>query len=789
MDKFASVRIMVTLTAIMFGSSGHLLRLDAADGTHVDRVHVDRGNAGMVVSDTAVASRIGRQVLVDGGNAVDAAVATAFALAVSWPEAGNIGGGGFMIVRTADGKEAVCVDYREVAPLAMTATSFQRDDTTFAQKAVGVPGTVRGMAAAHRRYGQLPWSRLVTPAAKLAADGIVVDRPLAKSLNAVLQRPSVKQQAEFAELRRVYGTADGSPWQIGQVLVLPELSRTLSEIAERGPDAFYTGRLADLLVKEMQRGNGLISAKDLQRYRAKIRPALRGTFRGYTILGAPPPSSGGTCVIEALNILENFDLSSRDRFDPENIHLIAESCRRVFADRARFLADPDFAEIPPHLTTKAYAKELANSIQRDRATPSKTVAPEIPLTPESDNTTHFSVVDSNGMAVSNTYTLEASWGSRLVVAGAGYVLNNEMGDFNWFPGETNRLGRIGTAANLVAPGKRMLSSQTPTIVERDGKVVLVTGSPGGRTIINTVLSIVLNVTEFSMDAATAVAVPRMHHQWFPDRLELERFDQPPHVNVIDALRDRGHEVINRPLQGSAHTIAIDTKTGDMIGVADYRRGGRPAAISDNRLALWDFAETAGTEWGACQSSGLKPGHWSGNLGTAKTDGLDRLRISECPQQETHATFDLPANASRITCEMKIDSAHLRGEASGEQLRIEWLDPAGKLIAAGTLGRFTDQQVTFRSEQDDKSAAQQNSPLSTDGRLETILLSLVLDTEKNQHQLSVREAAQPDWRITQLTPIDPSAKAAKIQLTLAGPLGEKGEFILLDRIDIRCVTPN
>ncbi|MEE2934915.1 MAG: gamma-glutamyltransferase [Planctomycetota bacterium] len=784
MDKFARVRITVGLAAILFGSSGHSLRADTTN-----HVQVDRGDAGMVVSDTAVASRIGRQVLVDGGNAVDAAVATAFALAVSWPEAGNIGGGGFMIVRTADGEEAVCVDYREVAPLAMTATSFQRDDTTFSQKAVGVPGTVRGMAAAHRRYGQLPWSRLVAPAAKLAADGIVVDQSLARSLNAVLQQPSVKQQAKFAELRRVYGTADGSPWQIGQVLVLPELSRTLSEIAEHGPDAFYTGRLAELLVQEMQRGNGLISAADLQRYRAKIRPALRGTFRGYTILGAPPPSSGGTCVIEALNILENFELSSRDRFDPKNIHLIAESCRRVFADRARFLADPDFAEIPPHLTTKAYAKELANSIQRGRATPSETVAPEIPLTPESNNTTHFSVIDANGMAVSNTYTLEATWGSRLVVAGAGYVLNNEMGDFNWFPGETNRLGRIGTAANLVAPGKRMLSSQTPTIIERDGKVVLVTGSPGGRTIINTVLSIVLNVTEFSMDAATAVAVPRMHHQWFPDQVELERLDQPPHKNVIDALRERGHKVINRPLQGSAHTIAIDAKTGDMIGVADYRRGGRPAAISNDRLAVWDFAESAGTALSSCRSSGLKPAHWSGDFGTAKTDGLDRLRISDCPQEGMQATFDLPSNASQLTCEVKIDSAHLHGETTGEQLRIEWLDPAGNSITAGTLGRFSDQQITFRSEQEDKSPPQHYTTLSTDGRLATVLLNLVLDTEKNQHRLFIREAAQPDWQLTQITPIDPGTKATKIRLTLVGPLREEDEFILLDRIDIRCMTKN
>jgi gamma-glutamyltranspeptidase/glutathione hydrolase len=747
-------------------------------------VHVDQGDAGMVVSDSAVASRIGRQVLMDGGNAVDAAVATAFALAVSWPEAGNIGGGGFMIVRPADGHQPVCVDYRETAPTTTSATTFDRDDTTFTQKAVGVPGTVRGLSAAHQRYGRLSWSQVVMPAARLAADGIVVDEPLADSLNSVLQRPEVRQQAAFAELRRVYGTADGSPWQAGQQLVLPELARTLTEIAEHGPDAFYTGRIAELIIAEMKRGDGLISLDDLRRYRAEIRPAMRGTFRGYTILGAPPPSSGGTCVIQALNVLEHFDLASRGRFDPETIHLIAETCRRVFADRARFLGDPAFTEIPSHLTSKSYARQLAESIDRDRASDSQSVAAEIPLTAESDNTTHFSVVDSEGMAVSNTYTLEASWGSRLVVAGAGFVLNNEMGDFNWFPGETNRQGRIGTSANLVAGGKRMLSSQTPTMVERDGRLVLVTGSPGGRTIINTVLCIVLNVTEFSMDAATAVSVPRLHHQWFPDRLELERLDATPHAEVAEALRKRGHQVVHRSLQGSAHTIAIDPDSRQLFGVADDRRGGRPAAVQTNRIALWNFDEPAGTPLSSIQSVVSMSERWSGNLSAATTDGLDRLRIDDCSRGDSgFATYALPPDTRNATFELKIDSINLCGEAPGEQLRIEWIDPEGQVIAGAILGRFSDGHVTLHSSTDTTKPGPLLGTLATDGRIKPTVVRLTIDTDLNRREVAIRDASRITWELNDSRPIDSRAKLAQIRLTAAGPLCDEGEFFLLDRIDI------
>lgn len=552
-------------------------------------VHTDRGDAGMVVSDSAVASLIGRDMLAQGGTAVDAAVATAFALAVSWPDAGNIGGGGFMIVRPADGKDPVCIDYRETAPLAITARSFTKEDTTYTQKAVGVPGTVRGLATAHARYGKLPWKDVVMPAAKLAANGAPVTEPLAESLNKVLAREAVQRDEKYAELRRVYGKPGGETWQVGDRLVLPDLSRTLTEIAEGGPDAFYTGRVANLLVEEMQRGDGLISLEDLRGYSSKIRPAMRGSYRGYTIIGAPPPSSGGTCVIEALNILENFNLACRDRYDPLNVHLITEALRRAFADRAKHLGDPDYVKIPTRLTSKDYARTLAAGIDLQFATHSEDLATDIVLPEESPDTTHFSVIDGDGMAVSNTYTLEASWGSRIVVRGAGFVLNNEMGDFNWFPGETTREGRIGTEANIIAPGKRMLSSQSPTIVEKDGRVVLITGSPGGRTIISTVLCILLNTLDFGMNLSDAVVAPRLHHQWFPDRLLLESRTDLTHARLKDSMRRKRHQVQDRPVQGSAHSIAWDPESGMWIGVADYRRGGRPAAI--DRVELKTMSTT------------------------------------------------------------------------------------------------------------------------------------------------------------------------------------------------------
>lgn len=757
----------------------------------IDHVHVDTGDGGMVVSESAVASRIGRDILLQGGNAVDAAVATAFTMAVSWPEAGNIGGGGFMVIRPANGKDPVCIDYREVAPMTMTETSFSKEDTTFAQKAVGVPGTVRGLALAHARYGKLPWKELVMPAARLAAQGVPVDVPLASSINRVFEKIGASTDPTFAEIRRVYGKQDGTRWQPGDRLVLPDLAKTLTRIAQQGADGFYQGPTAQLLVDEMRRGNGMISLDDLSQYKAILRPAMRGTFRGYTIIGAPPPSSGGTCIIEALNILENFDLASRDRYDPRNVHLIAEASRRVFADRARFLGDPQFTKIPAHLISKIYAKELADGINPNKATPSQQVAAEIKLAPESPDTTHLSVVDGAGMAVSNTYTLEASWGSRVVVRGAGFLLNNEMGDFNWFPGETNRGGRIGTSANIVQPGKRMLSSQSPTIVEKDGKVVLVTGSPGGRTIINTTLCVVLGFTEFGMNAAEAVAAPRMHHQWFPDRIDLERVSELPHVQIAVTLRAMGHQVGSRSAQGSAHSIQIDPDTGRLTGVSDHRRGGRPAAIATGTIARWDFADVAGVELPATRSTGSLQSKWSGGIADSQTDGRDHFRIRrDAPNDPMDAYLPLEsedADSSIMIVEVKIDAAAFRGGRKTEQLRIGFTNDKGKpeVTARMILGRDEEDAITIRGEALGGGTPIAKVILSPTSQLsQPIVLRLELDTQTDVYRISSRQASDVKFTPHGTGKIAKKRQANFVRLSALNDFSAEGEFVDIDRIELQ-----
>lgn len=529
---------------------------------------------GMVVAVSPPAAEIGRDVLLRGGNAVDAAVATAFAMAVTYPAAGNIGGGGFMVIHPGKitsehgPREPVVIEYREKAPLAASRTMYNKDDSWYSAKAVGVPGTVRGLALAHQKFGRLPWKDVVLPAVRLADEGFVLDNELASSLNGI-----VCTSVGFEELQRVLGKPGQADWKAGERLVQKDLARTLRLIAEDGPDAFYRGPIADLLVGEMKRGNGLITKEDLAAYQAKERQPIHGTYRGYDIYAPPPPSSGGICLVEMLNVLENFDLRARGRWSPDTLHLIVETMRRAFCDRARHLGDQDFITVPAHLTSKEYAKKLAQSIDPAKATRSEELARDIPITGESDSTTHFSVMDGDGMAVSNTYTLERSYGSRIVVKGAGFLLNNEMMDFNWFPGVTTRDGGIGTAANQIAPGKRMLSSQTPTIVARDGKVVLITGSPGSRTIINTSLQIVLNVIEFGMSPREAVDAPRLHHQWFPDRLRFEGTDE--HRAVVEALRKMGH-IVTSTRQGDAHTIGVDTRSGAILGAEDRRIIGKAA---------------------------------------------------------------------------------------------------------------------------------------------------------------------------------------------------------------------
>jgi gamma-glutamyltranspeptidase/glutathione hydrolase len=523
--------------------------------------------SGMVVCVSPPAAEVGVAVLKKGGNAVDAAVAVAFAMAVTWPEAGNLGGGGFMMV-APPGKPVACVEYRETAPAAAGPTLFADGTVTaYSHKASGVPGTVRGLGLAHAKYGKLPWKDVVAPAAELAEKGFTVTDGLAWSIGWVLASPGTTN----AEFHRVYDKPGGGRWEKGDVMKLPDLGRTLRLIADRGADEFYTGDPADKLAAEMTAGGGLITKDDLAKYRAKERTPITTKFRGYDVYGPPPPSSGGVGLCLMLNVLENFDLKKMGRWSPEANHLVIETMKRSYADRARHLGDPDFVTVPPHLTTKEYAKKLADSIDPKKATPSEKVAPEIPLAGEGDSTTHFSVIDRDGLAVSNTYTLEHSYGNRVVVKGSGYVLNNEMTDFNPVPGVTTRSGQIGTPANVVAPGKRMLSSQTPVIVLKDGKPALVTGSPGGRTIINTSLCVVLNVLEFDMPVQDAVYAPRWHHQWFPDVARFEGFSA--HPELVQELVNRGHRV-SPSRQGDAHTIRVDPRTGRFLGAADSRIEGK-----------------------------------------------------------------------------------------------------------------------------------------------------------------------------------------------------------------------
>jgi gamma-glutamyltranspeptidase / glutathione hydrolase len=440
------------------------------------------------------------------------------------------------------------------------------------------------LALAHRRYGRLPWPRLVTPAVRLARDGFAIDADLAKALNDALARAG-----EFPEFRRVYSKPGaGAKWQDGDRLVQPDLARTLQLVADGGEDAFYTGGVARRIVttvREDPSRGGVLTEADLAAYRGRQREPVHGTYRGFDVYGPPPPSSGGVALVQMLNMLETFDLRRHGRWSPRTLHLMVEAMRRAYFDRARHLGDADFVDVPVEkLTSKAYAKELAATIDADRATPSRSLAADAGLEladvapPEGTQTTHFSVIDADGMAVSNTYTLEQSFGGMLVVKGCGFLLNNEMGDFNPRPGHTDATGRIGTPPNVAAPGKRMLSSMSPTIVARDGKVVLVTGSPGGRTIINTVLCVVLNVLEFGMNPRDAVDAPRMHHAWLPDVVRVEPGLLKEYAEAVRALRKLGHTVDgNAARQGDAHTIFVGND-GVPVGVADRRRSGGVAAV-------------------------------------------------------------------------------------------------------------------------------------------------------------------------------------------------------------------
>lgn len=527
---------------------------------------------GLVVCTSAPACDAGASVLARGGNAVDAAVATAFALAVTHPSAGNIGGGGFMIVRTPSG-DLTAFDYREKAPLKSTRTMYlgadgniERSLTATGYLAPGVPGSVSGLEAAHKKFGRLSWKDVVMPGVGLAEQGFVLSPALARSLNEEVSGSMATYPASVA----AYGKPGGGEWAAGDRLVLSDLGRTLRAIATDGADAFYKGWIADRIAEDMAANGGLITKADLAAYRAKVRKPVRGKYKGFEILSMPPPSSGGVALIEMLNILEPLDLKARGLLTAPSLHAQIEAMRRAYLDRARHLGDPDFSDIPVRrLTSKEHARHVASTIDLHRASSSLELGKDIvtmTATQEPDETTHYSVIDRDGMAVATTTTLEGGFGSHVVVKGAGFLLNNEMGDFNRKPGDTNVRGDIGTEANQIEPGKRMLSSMTPTIVVRDGKVVLVTGSPGGRTIINTVLTIVLGVTEYGLNGREAVNLTRLHHQWLPDRASIEKTASEA---TLDELRAMGHDVRVVERQGDAHSIWI-AADGTPYGINDLR---------------------------------------------------------------------------------------------------------------------------------------------------------------------------------------------------------------------------
>ncbi len=526
-----------------------------------------RARLGMVVSQNEIASAIGRDVLKDGGTAVDAAVATALALAVVHPTAGNIGGGGLMLFRPSAGK-AVAYDFREMAPAKASATMFLKDgkyDATLHHNSylsVGVPGTVAGLYAAWKDNGRLPWKRLVDPAIALAREGFTISPALARSLRGALRsmQPYPASTAQFSK--------SGVPYEAGETLKQPDLAHTLERVSALGPAGFYEGETALLIEKEMAAHGGLITRADLKAYEAKKRAPLTGSYRGYDVLAFPPPTSGGTALIEMLNILEGYDLKASGFGSAAVVHLMTEAMRRAYADRAQFLGDPGFNPNMPldRLTSKAYAADLRKTIRPDRASVSTPTSFTWPT--ESDETTHLSVVDDQRNAVSLTYTLEAGYGSKIVVPGGGFLLNNEMGDFNAGPGLTTADGLIGTDPNLAAPHKRMLSSMTPTILTKDGKLFMVTGSPGGRTIINTVLMTILNVIDFGMNVQEAVDAPRLHHQWLPDVLNYERNGLSP--DTVALLKQRGHTLRMGGAQGVAEAIVFNATENLLEGGSDRR---------------------------------------------------------------------------------------------------------------------------------------------------------------------------------------------------------------------------
>ena len=542
----------------------------------LDGIHAVVAEHGMVVAQEKIAARIGADVLRRGGNAVDAAVATGFAMAVTYPRAGNIGGGGFMVIHSADHHEDIAIDYRETAPAATTPDIFLGPDgkpdiakSRNSALGIGVPGTVAGLALALEKYGsgKFTLAELLKPAIEAARNGLPLEDDMADTLPGIYRR-----LARWPASAKIFSRSDGGPLHEGDMLVQSDLAATLSAIAEQGPRGFYEGPVAEKLAKAVRDAGGIMTVEDLKSYAPVIRTPVRGSYRGYDIVSMPLSSSGGVVLLEMLNILEGFPLSDMKQGSAPELHVLIEAMKRAYADRARYLGDPAFISAPVlALTSKDYAAKQRASIDLDRATPWTDALSALPPR-EGSNTTHFSVVDSQGNAVSNTYTLNFPYGVGLVAEGTGVMLNNELDDFTAAPGASNAFGLVGFEANLPGPGKRPLSSMSPTIVLKDDKPVLVTGSPGGSRIISTVLQVIVNVLDYHMDVAAAVDAPRLHHQWLPDEVRIERgFGE----DTLAGLRARGHRLVEPMGQTSANSIAV-TPNG-LLGAPDPRTRGAEAA--------------------------------------------------------------------------------------------------------------------------------------------------------------------------------------------------------------------
>lgn len=565
--------VVAGLACLIVLAAPALQAQDAAIFSGMDRVHPVWAQNGMVAAQEAVAARIGVDILQAGGNAVDAGVAVAFALAVTLPRAGNLGGGGFMIIHDAGSDATEAIDYRETAPAAADRDMFldargnaDSDLSRYTGLAVGVPGTVAGMQMALEDHGTMTLAEVIEPAIRLARDGIEVTPDLAASLAALEGRLKT-----WPSSVRIFFKADGSLYRAGDILVQKDLAATLQKIADDGPDGFYTGEVAERIVAAVQDAGGRITMEDMAGYEAVQREPVRGTYRGHEILSMPPPSSGGAHIIQILNILEGYPIGFLGHNSADTIHLMAEAMKRAYADRSEYLGDSDFVDVPlSAITSKAYADAIRQGISLHAATPSASIEPG-DLTPwESDQTTHFSIVDKDGNAVANTYTINFSYGSGMVADGTGVLMNNEMDDFSAQPGVPNAYGLVGGDANAVEGGKRPLSSMAPTIVMKDGEVFMVTGSPGGSRIITTTLQVIMNVIDHGMNIAEATLTPRIHHQWLPDEIRIEGGISP---DTIALLELRGHRISRQEVMGSAQSIVRDGKSGRMFGASDPRRAG------------------------------------------------------------------------------------------------------------------------------------------------------------------------------------------------------------------------